>query len=322
MLGSRNLLTVALLLSVPLAACFAQLAGSRAGAPEQAARSADLPLLAREAAETFITFEGRSELRAAPSEIRMVLAVTAEAETARRCQESIRKTIDELKAAWADVEINSDDVVEDFISVLPRYEWQIEQRGGVDVGVERKVGYRMQTNLHVAVPDERAAQSALAAAFDHEVTDIIAFDYWNAELDDLKVQARAQAMESARNKADFILRELFEVTPPVINVQEQTTVVPPENQYQSFTNVVDQEVSPAPRRDLPLFGAGRPRNTYYRGLGANSDVQTPGLPMRPQIAVVSTVRIYFQSPAAERARSEKARKKAANAADENAATGV
>jgi uncharacterized protein YggE len=313
MFRPRTFLAVALLLFVPLAASFAQLGGSRAGIPEQAGRAGDLPLLAREAAETFITFEGRSELRIPPSKIRMVLAVTAEAQSARECQESVRKTIDELKSAWADLEIDADSVVEDFISVLPRYEWQIEQRSGVDVGVERKVGYRMQTNLHVAVPDERAAQSALSAAFEHEVTDIIAFDYWNDELDELKVQARAQAMESARGKADFLLGELFEKTPPVINVQEQTTVVPPENQYQSFTNVVDQEVSPAPRRDLPLFGAGRPRNTYYRGLGANSDVQTPGLPMRPQISVVSTVRIYFQSPAAEPARSEKARKKAKSA---------
>ena len=272
----RNfVLLVVCLTSIPVAFAYAQLGGSRAGLVDQAGRPTDPPILAPKPPKRLSRLKARAELRTPPTEIRIVLAVTTDGEAAKDCQASIRQSMDKLRDAWSEAGVNSDNVVEDFIAVLPRFEWNIEQRGGVDVGVERKSGYRMQTNLHVAVPDDQRAQAALAAAFEHGVTDIIAFDYFSDDLDELKVQALAQALEAARNKADFLLGELLGGLPPVINVQEQTTVHPPETQYQSFTNAIDQEVTPAPRRDVPLFRAGRPRNTYYRGLSTNSDIQPP-----------------------------------------------
>jgi hypothetical protein len=54
--------------------------------------------------------------------------------------------------------------------------------------------------------------------------------------------------------------------------------------------------------EMPFIRASRPRNTYYRGLQSDGDIQPAGLPMRPEISVISTVRIYFQSPAALQAK--------------------
>ncbi|MHB8972363.1 MAG: hypothetical protein ACYC3X_14045 [Pirellulaceae bacterium] len=65
-------------------------------------------------------------------------------------------------------------------------------------------------------------------------------------------------------------------------------------------NSYDEEVTPAVRSDVPFIRAYRPRNTYYRGLNHDGDVQAAGLPMQPEISVVSTVRLYFESPAALR----------------------
>jgi hypothetical protein len=61
-------------------------------------------------------------------------------------------------------------------------------------------------------------------------------------------------------------------------------------------------------RNVPFIHASRPRNTYYRGLYSDGDVQPRDLPMNPEISVVSTVRLYFKSPAA----SEHPRKKEAS----------
>ena len=88
----------------------------------------------------------------------------------------------------------------------------------------------------------------------------------------------------------------------MINVQEHTTVLYPESLYHSFTNVADETAS------VPAGGtaarcrsstAYRPRNTYYRGLYSDGDVQPRELPMNPEISVLSTVRLYFKSPAAD-----------------------
>src|SRR5690606_13984707 len=104
---------------------------------------------------------------------------TSEGETARQCQESIRGTINRLLADWSAMGLAKSAIVEDFIAVLPRYEWRLEKRGDVDVGVEQPVGYRMQTNLHLAASDQVQALAALNLAFAEGVTDIIAFDYWS-----------------------------------------------------------------------------------------------------------------------------------------------
>ena len=144
------------------------------------------------------------------------------------------------------------------------------------------------------------AQEVLAAAFTQNVTDIIAFDYWNGDLNELKAEARLAAVDAAREKADVVLGAVFDERPAPINVQEETTVHYPESLYQSFTSAVDQSVAPSFRRDIPFIRASRPQNTYYRGLYPNADVQPRELPMKPEISVVSTVRIYFESPAAQR----------------------
>jgi hypothetical protein len=59
-------------------------------------------------------------------------------------------------------------------------------------------------------------------------------------------------------------------------------------------------------RNVPFIHASRPRNTYYRGLYSDGDIQPRDLPMNPEISVISTVRLYFKSPAAgEHKRKEK-----------------
>ena len=116
----------------------------------------------------------------------------------------------------------------------------------------------------------------------------------------MKVRAREQALQAARSKADMLLKTLFDTRPAVINVQERTTVRYPESLYDAFENSYREEVTSGGNRDLPFIRAYRPRNTYYRGLQSDSDIQSAGLAMRPEISVVSTVRLYFESPAALR----------------------
>lgn len=280
-------------------AAFAQQGGSRAGQGE-AARIGDLPSFPAEVAADVIAIDGRATLQVQPTEIRVVLAVTGEGRTASECRKTVDGTIAKLTEAWRkELKIPAERIVVDFISVLPVYEWKMEKRGDTEVGVEQRAGYRMQTNMHLAVADDAAAQAALNRAFELNITDIIAFDYWSKELDAAKQQARAMALKAARGKADVLLAPIFEKTPRAINVQEQTVVRYPESLYHSFVAGYEEAVSQPTRRDVPFIRAIRPRNTYYRGLTAESDVQPVELPMKPEISVVSTVRLYYQSPSAE-----------------------
>ena len=157
-------------------------------------------------AVTYITIDGRAEFRVRPSQIRIVLAVTAEAETAESCQQSVAGTVERLKAAWAKTKVPPENMFVDFIAVLPRYTWTLQQHDGSEVGVEKKAGYHMQSNVHLAVPDNAQAEAALSAAFAQGVTDIIAFDYWSGDLDDAKARVRQEAVRAAKAKAESLAR--------------------------------------------------------------------------------------------------------------------
>ena len=287
------------LTSLPVSVSVGQHGGSRAGVENYSDYTENLSMLSRDAAEGVITIDGRAEIRLRPTEIRIVLAVTSEGQTAQECQKTIDETIRKLKAAWTGMGIPDEKIVEDFIAVLPVYEWIVEKRGTRDADVEKKSGFRMQTNIHLAVVNDASVKKALTLAFEQGVTDIIAFDYWSKELDEMKTTAREQAVKAARNKSDILLA-LFEDRPPLINVQEQTTIRYPESLYDSFVNTFDEELTPGRRDDQPSIRAYRPRNTYYRGVRTDSDIQGRELPTSPEIYLVSTVRLYFESPAAIR----------------------
>jgi len=276
-----------------------QFAGSRAGVESNSAAVTALPLLDREVVEGFIAIDGRAEVRVRPTAIRIVFAVTSEGQTAKECHTAIADVISKLKTSWSGMGIPAESIVEDFIAVLPLYGWNIEKRDNVDIGVEKKAGFQMQTNVHLAVPNDANAAKAFEVAFIHGVADIIAFDYWSEELDETKIKAREQAVKAARSKSDQLFASLFDVAPPIINVQEQTTIHYPESLYHSFVNTYDEEVTNARRRDIPFIRAYRPRNTYYRGLYFDGDIQARELPMHPEISVVSAVRLYFESGAAK-----------------------
>jgi uncharacterized protein YggE len=278
-----------------------QLAGSRAGLGADVPGMAELPPLDPDVVQGYIAIDGRAVVRVRASEIRVVLAVTGEGPTAQDCQKVVDSAIARLKATWAKMGIAPEKIVVDFIAILPQYEWSIEKQGDVEVGRERKTGFRMQTNVHLAAKGESEAQAAINGAFQEGITDIIAFDYWSRDLDDVKVAARTQALHAAQRKAEALLGTIFEHRPPAINVQEQTVVHYPDSLYHSFSNTYEESVTPSFRRDIPFIRAPRPRNTYYRGLVGDSDVQPRELPMSPEISVASTVRLYFQSPAAKSA---------------------
>ncbi len=77
----------------------AQMGGSRAGV-ERGGTTEMLPMLSRDAIESFIAIDGRAEVRLKPTQIRIVLAVTADARTAQECQAAVKQQIDALRAGW------------------------------------------------------------------------------------------------------------------------------------------------------------------------------------------------------------------------------
>ena len=291
-----------LVLLLSLTHCgFAQMVGSRGGVFGADLDSTLQSEMTPELAQSVVIVEGSAVESVKPSQIRIILALTFEGMSSRECKTGVEEKIAQLRPLWKQAGLADDKIVEDFISILPRYEIEFKKQDDREMAMEKKSGYIMQTNIHLAVADDAEAMKALEIAFANGVTDIIGFDYWSDELDQKKKDVRAKAIQAAKEKSELLLG-LFENKPPVINVQENTTVVYPESMYASFQNSLSSEyhANYNSRRNIPLIKLPRPQNTYYRGNLPNADVHATGLPMRPALSVVSTVKIFYQSPAAEK----------------------
>ncbi len=272
------------------------MAGSRGGLSANDGEAAELTSLSPEVATKFIAIEGAAEVRIRATKLRVVLAVSGEGETAAACKAAVNKIVQDAVQAWKAIGVADEAIHEDFIAILPQYQWRIEKQESQEVAVERLMGYRMQVNLHVASNGEPQAQSIIDESFKLGITDIIAFDYWHPELDRLKQEAMAKAVEAAKQKSSVLLKAVFENPPKPINVQEKTVVHFPATMYESFDNAYRESIDLPSRRNLPSISAFRPKNTYYRGLRSGADVTPDEMAFRPEITIVSRVKIYFQSP--------------------------
>ena len=104
------------------------------------------------------------------------------------------------------------------------------------------------------------------------------------------------AVAAAEKKADTLLA-VFDERPKAVNVQESTPIFFPSSLYKTYENVLEEEVTNYHSGEPPMIKAYRPKVTFLHGLSSRADTRPKELLMRPEIAIVSTVRIYYRFPA-------------------------
>lgn len=280
----------------------AQVGGSHGGI-ESGVR-ADAPRLSPEVAGSFIAIEGTSEIRLPADGLRVVFAIATDAETPIACWARQRARRESFLAALAQAGISSDVVQVDFISILPVFGWKQETHDGQSVLVEHLTGLRVQENVHVAVADETAANRVIELALGNGVQDVVAVEYWSAVAVQKRRESLEAALAAAKSKADLLLAS-FEKRPALANVTERTDVLEPDRLYVSFETAYESSADHAWRGDLPRLMAVRPKNTWYAGFDGRVDSGPTAPRMKPEISIVSTVVLYFESPALGRMASRK-----------------
>ena len=272
-------------------------------------------------------FHGSAVIQVKPEKVRIVLAVISEAEKPEDCHALNVAAVKKVRDAWRTMGIEDDKVVEDFIAMLPRYEWFYERRMAkltnaedwikelmkkdVDeredyfdpdffkLAIMKQTGHRIQSNIHLETKTEADAMKAINMAFKNGVKDVVSFDYWSSKTDEVRKEAMKKALEEAKTKADTLL-SVFDKKPAVIDIGEQTEVIQPVSQYETFVNMLDDEFEQASWSGYHKMKEYSPKQSFYRGVSANADLQAKGLPMEPSIVVTCAVTIYYRSPGSKR----------------------
>lgn len=252
--------------------------------------------LTTESALNVVMVEGTVEVRIKPETLRVVIALTSEGGSAEECQKKIQEQTAAIRQDWLSMQIPEKNIVEDFISVLPRYEWESGKWEEENIRIQKHNGYRMQSNLHLVVKNETEAMQAIDKAFQHGVAEVVTFDYWSPNLTEEKQKAMKAAVEAAKVKSKILLA-VFDAPPKVINVQERTKVHFPHELYKTYENVLEEDYLGRYWQERARVKAYRPKMTFYQGMIQQADIIPEPIALHPEISIVSTVRIYYQSPA-------------------------
>ena len=273
------------------------------GIPQQHARANHSDLVA---------VTGTVNVSVKPESLRLVFAVTSEANTSQECSESNQARVTKIRDGLTTIGIDPKNVVEDFIAIVPRYTWELKKLEKKDYAQEIQDGFRMQSNLHILCKDESQAMATIDVAFKAGVTEIISFDYWHSQLDQFKKEALKKSLSEAKSKAEILL-SVFDEMPKVLNVDHSIKVTLPVSLYDTISTSRgdDQVLIPYSWNNLIKVKAHRPLATFYAGSKAYSDSSPAYPPMSPEISVLSTVTLTYDSPA-RKERMEIERTKASN----------
>ena len=254
----------------------------------------------------FITVEGSAIRSLKPESLRLVFAVTAQEKTSLECTTKVHTTIKQIRSNILNIGIDKKDVVEDFIVIVPSYLWKLETYDNSGKWEKSKQtqylrehpdGFRMQTNLHVQCKDEQQALKVMEFAFREGVTEIVSFDYWHSNLDQIKKDVLKSALEEAKEKSSTLL-SVFDEKPQILNVANSIEVKFPEALYKTITPTPAnaQDLLPNNWHSYLRIAANRPLTTFYAGPKEYEDSSRLSPTMNPEISVHSKVTLTYGSP--------------------------
>ncbi len=157
-----------------------------------------------------INVSGEGEVFAVPDIASFTFTVSADAKTVTAAQEEVTKKMDAILDAVKTLGVEEKDIKTTDYSVYPRYSYTNPTCGASFCPPSRQVldGYTASHNVTVKVRKTENAGEVLAAAGDRGATGLSNISFTVDDPEQLTSEARAKAIENAREKAEMLSDEL------------------------------------------------------------------------------------------------------------------
>ncbi len=160
-----------------------------------------------------ITVTGEGEAFAIPDVASFSFTVSADAKTVAAAQEEVTKKMDAILAKVKDLGIEDKDVKTTDYSVWPKYTYSqgvctMQYPSNCSPGRQVQDGYTASHSVTVKVRDTEKAGEALSAAGSLGATNLSSLNFTVDDPDAVMNEARALAIEDAKEKAEILSKEL------------------------------------------------------------------------------------------------------------------
>lgn len=149
-----------------------------------------------------ITVSGEAEIFAVPDTATINFTVNEEADTLADAQIAVTETMNAILDALADEDIGEADIKTQNYSSNPRYEYNRE------TGERTLAGYNVQHNVLVKVRDIENVGDVVALLGSYDIDNMYGPSFTIDDPEQLQQDARAEAIDDARDEAKRLAKEL------------------------------------------------------------------------------------------------------------------
>lgn len=157
-----------------------------------------------------ITVSGEGEVFAVPNRAEFSVTVREEAKTVSEAQEVATKKLNDIVTYLKAAGVEEKDIKTTSYNVYPKYEWQEIQcvKYPCPPGKQELTGFEVSQTLSVKVKDTKLAGELLSGVGERGASDVSSLSFTIEDEDTLKAEARAKAIQQAREKAAVLAKDL------------------------------------------------------------------------------------------------------------------
>jgi uncharacterized protein YggE len=115
-------------------------------------------------------------------------------------QQNMDKRIADFQKGLSELGIKEDEMIIDFLSLVPEYEYDIEKKLFSRTYNEVPVGFELKKNVHIRFKDSKILDKIIAKAAENEIYDLSKVEYFIKDTDILYQQLRKKAFEIITKK--------------------------------------------------------------------------------------------------------------------------
>lgn len=176
----------------------------------------------------------------------------------KEVQENMDKRIADFQKGLLELGIKEDEMIIDFLSLVPEYEYDIEKKLFSRTYNEVPVGFELKKNVHIRFKDPKILDKIIAKAAENEIYDLSKVEYFIKDTDVLYQKLRKKAFEIITkkekiydslniklSKAEKIADENFQTFFPFDRYRSYSAVSKGKTSFSKNSKVNDENRTPS-----------------------------------------------------------------------------
>ena len=163
-----------------------------------------------------------------------VFSVVQVGKTVKETEETMSERLNEVTANLKSKGLQNEDIFIDMISLIPKYEWETDNKLFSKNMVEVPAGFELQKNINVYYTDSRKLDEIVTACAAAEIYDLIKVDYFVNNIEEIYENLRLKSVEALNKKIKVFEKAKFSLDTLSKTIHEQKSYAYPPDRYKSL----------------------------------------------------------------------------------------